>query len=285
MAPLTKHRWRLLNNGAASGAWNMAVDEAIMEFCRQGRVPPTLRFYCWQPPCLSIGYFQEVGLDVDISKCLDLGIDLVRRPSGGKSILHDKEVTYSVASSEDDVLISGNIAQSHRKISAAILQGLHSLGVKAEVGNSTLGLGESLRTAACFNMASEHEITVDGKKLVGSAQVRRERMILQHGSIPLSLDSDKLFSVLKFSDEGQQQREIEHFRKRAISLEESLGRKPELDEVVLALKRGFEEALGVLLAESVLTSYEVEAAEKLVREKYCTMGWNLERRECKRTNK
>lgn len=266
--------WRLVNSGCHAGAMNMAVDEAIALAMAEGTVPPTVRFYGWTPACLSLGYAQRAS-EVEWDVCTAKGIDVVRRPTGGRAILHDREVTYSIIAAEDNPLVSGTILESYLKISQGLLKGLHNLGIPADiVSHKDL---DKLGTAACFDSPSFYEVVVQGKKVVGSAQTRRNGIVLQHGSIICDLDSDNLFAVLKFPSVEARNRMKEAFKRKACSLQDLVGRKLMDVEVIEAVTKGFAAAFGVRLVAGELTPRELALANDLVQTKYSTDEWNKKR--------
>ncbi len=269
--------WRLLQTGAGAGAWNMALDEAMLRLMGQGKSPPTLRLYWWQPPCLSVGYFQAARREVDLARLAEAGIDLVRRPSGGRAILHDRELTYSVVASLDDPLVSGGVAQSYGKLAAGLLAAMQALGVVAQAalqdrrGHGVLRPAQdSARSPACFATTSHYELTVGGRKVVGSAQMRQGGVLLQHGSVLLGLDEAKFAQLLH---DGAAAKLSQH----ATCLEEVLGRPIALEEVDRAMVEGFSQALGITLIAEEPTPEELALAQRLLEEKYATPEWNLRR--------
>ncbi len=266
--------WRLINFGYSDGAMNMAIDEAVSQTMVEGVVPPTLRFYGWRPPCLSLGYAQKAS-EVEWDVCGSLGVDVVRRPTGGRAILHDQEVTYSVIAPEENPLVSGTILQSYLKLSQGLLRGLRKLGIEAEmVSHKDL---DELGTSACFDSPSFYEMVVGGRKTVGSAQTRKNGVLLQHGSIILDIDADMLFSVLSFRNEEVRNRMKQAFRSKACSLQDAAGRKLDYQEVSEAIASGFCEALGITLVEGKLTPAEIALARKLAETKYGSDEWNRKR--------
>lgn len=268
--------WRLLDTGVAPGSLNMAMDEAILVHISQGKAPPTLRFYAWFPPCLSIGYFQSVEKDIDIQGCRRLGIDLVRRPTGGRAILHEDELTYSIIAPSDNPVVFGGVRQSYRKIAIAISEGFRALGINA-VWESQKQLARSqASTGACFEAIWGHELTVGGRKLVASAQMRRDGVTLQHGSIMLAVNIERMLSLLSIPD-SERGMARESFSQKVTSVSEALGRSVSRDEVISAIRRGFERALGVVLEEGELDTEEQLLASRLAHEKYGAPGWNLRR--------
>src|SRR5438132_10802731 len=191
----TSDSWRLLVDAAAGGAWNMAVDEVLLDGVAAGTTPPTLRFYEWMPPCLSLGYFQPFDV-VDVDGCRALGIEVVRRPTGGRAILHDRELTYSVALPASLLGHDGGVLPSYYPLSLALQDGLSGLGVPATLAPESVG-SSGQHGPVCFDRPSAHEILLDGRKLVGSAQMRRGGGLLQHGSILIEPRIDKLLACLQ----------------------------------------------------------------------------------------
>jgi len=282
-------KWRLIKDGYHNGFMNMAIDEAIMIAHREGLVSPTIRFYQWSPPAVSLGYFQDLKKEIDIDACQDMGIDIVRRPTGGKAVLHDKELTYSFVIKEDHPLVNDSILETYKKISRGIIKGLSYLGVKAalvpvreKLKNDSLNKGKNSKIlhpdikSICFSVPSQYEVQVDGKKILGSAQVRKGGIVLQHGSLLIKLEKDKLFSVFNFP--SVQVREKLKSRLNATSLEEILKKKIGFSELSEVLPRGFEEEFGVKLVEGKLTEQEEKVSIDLFENKYSTYEWNYERK-------
>src|SRR5205085_6455694 len=187
-------RWRLLRDGPARGAWNMAVDEVLLETVLSGGLP-TLRFYDWQPACLSLGYFQRFEM-VDPAGCRAQGVDIVRRPTGGRAILHDRELTYSLSLPAAALGHDAGVLPSYHRISRALQAGLASAGVDATMASESAAPTTADHGPICFDRPSAHEILLDGRKLVGSAQVRRGNALLQHGSILIEPQTERMLSCL-----------------------------------------------------------------------------------------
>ncbi len=253
--------WRFLDTGAHSAPWNMAVDEALVLLCDE-QPHVTVRFYGWARPTLSLGYFQSVS-EIDMTECERRGFDWVRRPTGGRAVLHDHELTYSVVAPID--LLGASVAQSHERISRALAWGLEKLGLHAEFSRLSAGAKEA--RAACFAVPAPVELTVQGKKIIGSAQMRTKKSLLQHGSIPITIDFEALAAVLKIA-------RSELLRQKAAGLAEFLGYEPTLDELKQAVRTGFEEFFGLALQAGELSSREHALAERLCLEKYATRAWN-----------
>ncbi|HDP36310.1 MAG TPA: lipoate--protein ligase family protein [Candidatus Atribacteria bacterium] len=281
--------WRLIKDSYHNGFMNMAIDEAIMIAHREGLVPPTIRFYQWSPPAVSLGYFQDLKKEIDVITCKNMGIDIVRRPTGGKAVLHDKELTYSFIIREDHPLVNDSILETYKKISGGMIRGLSYLGITAELVplreklKKTLSDNEAKSKiphpdikSICFSVPSQYEVQVEGKKIVGSAQVRKRGVVLQHGSLLIELEKDKLFSVFNFPSIKIRERLKTRFN--ATSLEEILKRKINFSELSEILPRGFEEEFGVKLTEGKLTEQEEKISKDLIGNKYSTYEWNYERK-------
>lgn len=253
----------------------MAVDEALLEEVGVHRSPPTLRLYAWSPPALSLGAHQDAAAVVNHSALDAAGVDLVRRPTGGRAVLHDAEVTYSVTLPLDDPSLPAGVLGSYRYLSGALAAGLRRLGLRA--GLKAWEGSATGRSPACFAAPSWYELVVGRRKLVGSAQLRRQRALLQHGSILLRLDVGRLLSLLRWPDEAARQRENARLLEQAGALEPLLGRSLCWEEVATAVAAGFGEQLGVTLARGELTVEEQKRAEWLDRHKYATAAWTWER--------
>lgn len=258
--------WRLMFTEPLDGASNMALDEAMLLARIRGLALPTLRFFSWNPPTVSLGYGQHLDARINVEACRRLGVGLVRRPTGGSAIYHDtleREVTYSVVARARDFEGSGDLLETYRWIGAGLTAGLRRLGIPAEM--VPVRRSDPLAPPAfCFARTGSYEIEVGGKKLVGSAQRRQAGAFLQHGSILLSADVARL--RLLFPGEGDPLAGM-------TTLEDILGRRPTFDEVVQALAAGFRETHGLDLTAAGLTRGEEALMSRLMREKYATESW------------
>jgi lipoate-protein ligase A len=253
----------------------MAVDEAILEAVSSGDSPPTLRFYAWHPPCLSLGYSQAVRDEVDLEACRARGIDLVRRPTGGRAILHTDELTYSVVVPQSDPRVAGEIVESYRRLCQGLLAGLRMLGLEVMQAGRKPSKPETFSTA-CFDAPSDYELIVGGRKIVGSAQARRHGVVLQHGALPLVGDITRIVDVLNLPEDEREEFRAA-LRMRATTLEAALGRALSFDEVVRALAHGFAQALNLELVPGELSPSELARAEMLRAEKYAAEGWTFQK--------
>jgi lipoate-protein ligase A len=272
--------WRLVTTSPACGAWNMAIDEVILRSIGREEALPTLRLYAWQPPCLSLGYAQPFN-DVDITSLTDYGWDLVRRPTGGRAILHTDELTYAVIAPENEPRLAGGVLESYQRLSEAILLALRVLGIEAQARvkpspaptQPSVLTEETNQNPVCFEVPSNYEITVNGKKLVGSAQARKKEGVLQHGSLLLGGDLSRISRVLAFKDEQARASAATRLLDRATTAETILKRKVTWEEAALAIVEGFKGKLNIKFKQSNLSSNELALADELLHSKYAAPLW------------
>ncbi len=269
--------WRIINSGIATAATNMAIDEAILLAHSASNVPPTLRFYGWQPAAVSIGYFQRAMSEIDLDRCKERNIDVVRRLTGGRAVLHDAELTYSIVVQEDYPEIPKTITASYRYFSNGLLAGLEALGIQAKMTVPVAAYGQRKKqpaSAACFDAPSHYEVTVEGRKLVGSAQVRKNGVILQNGSVLLRFSAEQFVELLRLPSAEKRAQTSEMLEGRATSIEEVLGRPVTWQEVYQPMPEAFASALGITLVSGKLTEEEQVVSEELVSTKYGQDCWN-----------
>ena len=277
--------WRLLTPPPSNGAWNMAVDESILEHIQRGAVLPTLRLYAWDPPCLSLGHAQSFA-DVDMERVKARGWQVVRRLTGGRAILHTDELTYSVTGSAADPVLAGSILESYNRLAQALMFAMRELGLPVEMkeeaghGRNVAAQNEASHAGSvtyvnpvCFEVPSTYEITVNGRKLIGSAQARRKEGVLQHGSLPLTGDLTRICDALIFKDEASRQNAKERLLARAATMGSVTGVKTDRDTAARAFVKGFEVQLGIAFQRGDLSRSEAERAEELVKEKYANPTW------------
>jgi len=272
MSSIDKSMWRLILSPPADGATNMAIDEAMLESVSEGSMPSTLRLYAWDPACLSLGYAQASS-EVDAERLTAHGWTIVRRPTGGRAILHIDELTYAIAAPTSDLRVEGGVLASYRRLSAGLLAGLRQLGLTPEVRDAEPVGDDERADPVCFEVPSAYEITVDGRKLVGSAQLRRQGGVLQHGSLPLTGDIGRICMVLDFADEATRHRRIERLRTRAATAAGLLGRPVAWAEAARAIQAGFSEALGLKFDQRDLSQDEARRADRLRQDRYAHPDW------------
>ncbi len=267
--------WRFIQDSYYGAYTNMAIDEALL----QSEVP-VVRFYRWRPPAISVGYFQKLEEEIDLAECKRRGIDYVRRITGGKAVLHDRELTYSFVISQE--LMPKSITESYKAISQAILTALRNLGLKVEMNPAPLSKGrvnikrcgvkekisQAQKSSLCFDTPSYYEIIVNGKKIVGSAQVRKNGKILQHGSILIDIDIEKMCSLFKGGGK------ISQVQEKVTSLNNELEKEIEFKDLAPALKKGFEENFNIKLIPDELTRKESVLAQEIAATKFSTRKWN-----------
>jgi lipoyl(octanoyl) transferase len=263
--------WRLLHTPPARGAWNMAVDEAILEHIGRRESRPTLRLYAWDPACLSLGYAQPFA-DVDVTRLKQRGWDVVRRPTGGRAILHTDELTYSVIAPGDEPRLAGSVLESYNRLAGALLEALRALGLPVELKPDE-GPSRESPNPVCFEVPSAYEITVRVKKLIGSAQARRKEGVLQHGSLPLAGDLARITQALNFADDSARLEAGRRLLERATTVESVLGEVVTWSDAARAVARAFEMKFGLGFEDGILTESEKGRAEELVRQKYDQPEW------------
>ena len=273
-----KTKWRLIKSKPARGSWNMAVDEAILKAVGRREVLPTLRLYSWEPACISLGYAQPIE-DIDLLKLEEKGWDIVRRITGGRAILHTDELTYSVCGPEGDPRLAGGILPSYMNLSKAILKALKLLGLLVSAVSQKDKEFAGKKNPICFEVKSNYEISVAGRKMVGSAQARKKEGVLQHGTIPLHGDLTRIIDVLtKISSEKK-----EGFRERmltkATNIEMILGEKIPWEQAAQAMVRGFEQELNIEFIIGELTENEIRDVKILEKEKYGCENWVNKKKE------
>jgi lipoate-protein ligase A len=259
--------WRWIETGPASGAFHMAVDQTLLENPSQ-MSKPAFRIYRWSPPCISLGANQNLNA-VDQKLCGECGIDVVRRPTGGRAVLHDREATYTAVFPEGTETFLHGLSEIYDMVNRGLLTGLRLLGVPAELEKRSLDIRNHYRSplsASCFSASAKHEILAQGKKLVGSAQRRLASGVLQHGSVLLGRGPYALPDFLKDVDPEQKKTMRGTLLEKSATLEETLGRKVAYREVVKAIRKGMTEHLHVRFEKSGLTDGEKKRVEELKKE-------------------
>ncbi|MFD1360133.1 lipoate--protein ligase family protein [Lentibacillus salinarum] len=266
--------WRLLDTGYHDAAVNMALDECLINWLSEGRIPPTLRFYGWKKPSLSIGHFQNADKKIDFRAVDKHGCQFVRRLTGGSAVLHDHELTYSLVISEQDPGIPKSVKDAYYVLSKGVLEGYRNLAVDADYAIPEKRF-ERERTAICFEEPAYYEMVVDGKKLSGNAQTRKNGVLMQHGSIPMRMDIDMLFDLFRFPSEKSRQRKREAFHHKAATIDQLTNKQHTYDMMTTAFKKGFESGLNITFEPLELTEGDWEEVFHLARTKYELEAWNF----------
>lgn len=267
-------QWRVIYDQHMEGAANMAADEALLHAVANKQQPPTLRFYGWDPFCLSLGYGQRLR-DVDLNRVQARGWHVVRRPTGGRAILHGDEITYSLTLPDDHPLAAGGIIETYLRISRGLLLATARLGLNVQADPE----GDASAKQAgpvCFEVPSKYEITVNGKKLIGSAQLRRNGGVLQHGTLPLYGDIARICDALAYDTDAERDAARHTVRERATTLQTE-GINVTWGQAAAALADSLSEALAVELVVGAMSSGELQAADNLYRERYTSQAWNAKR--------
>jgi len=260
--------WRVLKLETFTPFMNMAIDEAILRERVAESVPNTLRFYRWKPSGVSIGKFQKLENEVNLENCRGLGVEVVRRISGGGTVYHDAEdeVTYSVIAKTED-LGTKDIAEVYSRIYAAISEALRLMGIPADYN-----VGD---------MKNCPNLTVNGKKISGSAQANKSGIVLQHGTLLLNVDLPKMFKLLRVPWADSYMQVVNVAKNKITSVQNELGHAVTPETAANAIAHGFRVALGIQAVENIqtvegeLTREEQELAEELYKIKYSNDEWNL----------
>ena len=253
----------------ASAAFNMALDEALLDSACKGESPPTLRLYGWSEPAVSIGRHQRAS-DVDLAFCRERSIPVVRRPTGGRAILHGLELTYSFSAHLPLPGFGRSVLDSYGTLSRAFMHAFRSLGLAALNGSRRKkGPGPDGANPLCFASASYGEISIGGKKIIGSAQRRCPYGFLQQGSIPLALDRETMSSVFFYKEGGGP----DHGMAALGELDGSITLEGLKDAVV----NGFRDVFSIDVARSGPDEREEELAARLAERKYLSEHWTLRR--------
>ncbi len=266
-------RFRLIVHPRMDGRLAMAIDEALAEAVGNGASPPVARLYGFSPPTLSLGRFQKVRGAVDLPRLAADGITLVRRPTGGHAVLHDDELTYSVALAKTGSAPGARKREVYEFIAAVLLAGLAELGIRGTVNSSRTG---DLHDPDCFGSAGEYEIAAEGRKLIGSAQMTTRTAVLQHGSIPLSNPGGRVPLYIRREASGPavpgSAGEPAHGGEPT-SLCEQAGRALTFEEVRDAFCRAFARELPAEISR--LAPEEEAAAQRILASRYARDEWNL----------
>ena len=251
--------WRVIEDEPKNGEVNMAIDRAILSSCESGITPPTLRLYTWKRPTLTVGYAQDFKKEINVDRCQQLGIQIIRRPTGGRALLHNHEITYSFAAPIPHPKFPSSLFGAYKTVAEALLEGLKEMGICDAVlaSGDRAYKGSPYHSPSCLSSINHLEIEINGAKLVGSAQRRTKGAFLQHGSILLDLDRTLLNSLFKFSTDYNRYRSMNILNNKVVTLPECLGKNVTRDEVFQALKNGFSRVLQGNWTPGHLNSFEL----------------------------
>ncbi|HNX73780.1 MAG TPA: biotin/lipoate A/B protein ligase family protein [Spirochaetales bacterium] len=252
------YQFRLLQTGYADASFNMGLDMAILDAVASGQSLPTLRFYEWSPPAISLGYFQSVEEEINLEACKANGVDVVRRITGGGAVFHDAEVTYSIGIPEDHPLAAASIIESYRILCQGIIDGLRVLGIEAQ-------------------FAPINDIVVGNKKISGNAQTRRKHCIFQHGTVLLAVNPELMFSLLKVPKEKSRGKMIEDIKAGVTSIEALKGQALRIETVQDALQQGFASALGLEYVDYNIRTQEMKSAKEYAANQFGNSEWTYRR--------
>ncbi len=259
--------WRFIDSGPGAASHNMAIDEAIAVSVRKGDAPATLRIYGWDRPSVSLGSFQKIT-DVNIDFCSANNIPVVRRPTGGRAILHYDELTYSFSSASNGTF-SGGLLDSYMQLGVALKSALEVLGLPLAM-KTERERGQNLaRSPLCFGSTSYGEITFKGRKLVGSAQKRWKDGFLQQGSVPYSIDGENMKRIFAHGSSGNSNSSIMGLREVIACLD--------TERLKEAVRLAFEDAFRIKLTTSALSPEELLLAREVETRKYLSREWTFQR--------
>lgn len=268
--------WNFINTGSKNPYYNMAMDEALLNFVSRGEIDPVIRFYTWNPATLSIGYFQRLQKEIDIDKVKEKGYGLVRRQTGGRGVLHDKELTYSVIVPESHPNMPSTVTEAYKIISQGLLEGFKNLGFETYFAiprsKEERDKLKQPRSSVCFDAPSWYELVVEGRKIAGSAQTRQKGVILQHGSILQDIDIDDLFDMFKFKNERLKAKMKENFVQKAVAINDISNQHITLNEMENAFEAGFKKGLNIDFKPLELTEKQLEEVQEL-EDKYRSEAW------------
>ncbi|MCG2481739.1 lipoate--protein ligase family protein [Staphylococcus epidermidis] len=268
--------WNFINTGSKNPYYNMAMDEALLNFVSRGEIDPVIRFYTWNPATLSIGYFQRLQKEIDIDKVKEKGYGLVRRQTGGRGVLHDKELTYSVIVPESHPNMPSTVTEAYKIISQGLLEGFKNLGFETYFAiprsKEERDKLKQPRSSVCFDAPSWYELVVEGRKIAGSAQTRQKGVILQHGSILQDIDIDDLFDMFKFKNERLKAKMKENFVQKAVAINDISNQHITLNEMENAFETGFKKGLNIDFKPLELTEKQLEEVQEL-EDKYRSEAW------------
>lgn len=259
-------RWRLVVHGKNDAAWNMALDEAMLDHAAEHGGPATLRFFDWERPAITIGYAIDAPGSLDLDEGERRGVPVVRRVTGGGIVFHGGDLTYAVVFPREALALGESLLGTYRAINRAFAVALEPFGVRCTLLD---GASPSGRPAgACFARPTRYDLVAGGRKLCGNAQRRRGRWLLNHGSMPLDDGYRALLPLLRDA------REAAAFETQSVTLAALADPPPSRAELVEAIAAAFAELLGVTVEPGAATDEEIARADELAACKYRSKEWN-----------
>lgn len=265
----------MLITPSLNGVENMALDEVILSSIDSMDTPMTLRLYGWDPPCLSLGYTQTVA-DIDRERIKTRGWEWIRRPTGGRAILHTDELTYSIIGPTEHAVLQGAVLESYQRLSAGIKGALELIGLSVEIQKTKQVQDTHTDNPICFEVPAPYEITVDNRKLIGSAQHRRRQGVLQHGTLPLRGDLGRIADTLVYDSQVEREKARKRVREKALTVEDALGHSISWEAAADAFIAGFENEFGVRLMPFDIPREWASDLEDIKNNRYLNQKW-LER--------
>lgn len=269
-----REEWCFLDTGFNDAAINMALDESLLNWHSEGKIPPTLRFYGWATPSLSVGHFQEVDKIIDFNALQRNNCQFVRRLTGGSAVLHDDELTYSLVISEQHPSIPKSVREAYYVLSKGVLEGYKNLGIPVDYAIPEKSSKKD-RTAVCFEKPAYYEMVVGGKKISGNAQTRKKGVLLQHGSIPMRIDTQMLFDLFCYPAEEIRQSKRDSFANKAITIDQIANKVHNYDMLKEAFLQGFQTGLDITLKPITLSENQWDEVYGLAKSKYTLNSWNM----------
>lgn len=269
---LSESYWRLIDTGSGFASGNMAIDEAILDNCKRGYSPPVLHFYTWREPAITLGYLQDLNQTVQVEKCMARGIEVVRRITGGKAVVHHKDLGFSLIFPAKSKIIPPGIGSSYLKIAQGLVRGLKLFGIEAYLTDGRLPDNFSSYArkdiSACFLTRIRYEILFSGRKLAGFAQRRIGEWVLQQGTLMLDLDRRLWADLLYYPEQLIPGQFMERLGAEMTSIREISKKDIETDSIKRALLKGLSMNLGVEFKANTLFPDEEAEKERFARGKY-----------------
>ena len=273
---MQKGMWRFLDSGKGSAVFHMALDDAILQAVERGESPPTFRLFEWEPPAITIGHSQKLEEVLEYERCVRDGVEVTRRLTGGRAVYHERELAYSVIGALPDARFGTTVTDAYREICRIILDAFASLGFAASWSRGmrvAVRMEEGIGPAPCFLSASRYEITMEGKKVAGSAQRRIGSVFLQQGSILTGPGHERIVRYLRGVYAGQIG--VRMIREKSVDMETAMGNPVNIPRLKEAIFDSFATGFGGMVERGAPAGEEMEHSHRLMRERYGSKGWVL----------